>query len=303
MGVGVALAAPAWRIQLARSSKNTLNRVVPSDDADTAERIVMPLLDRLGTVLGGASAEVTILESIEPHVGLGSHTSLACGVIAAYCHACGRGADWPALRGLSGRGGTSGAGVNLSVTGGAVLDHGHYEPAGWTPSPSRARNAHAHPGAAAHWPVEPWETVLVRPIGARRCFGLREQRLFDRHAPVAARVTERIASVVLCELVPGLATRHYESFVGALRKLQDLGFKLAEWEEQDGPVRNVRDDALELGADVVALSSVGPTCAVFGRDLDALERGLRSRHGETLELRRARLSNSGVAINSEVGVT
>jgi dephospho-CoA kinase len=114
---------------------------------------------------------------------------------------------------------------------------------------------------------------LVTPQDGIDRDGTAEIEFFKRTTPIPTEETERLAALVLFELVPALSLARYREITAALRQLQDIGMKRREWEIQPEGVRRVQSAAYANGADCVALSSMGPTLAIFSRrPLDLYER-------------------------------
>jgi beta-ribofuranosylaminobenzene 5'-phosphate synthase len=76
-------------------------------------------------IAGLTNVALTILESPPTHVGLGSKTSVSLACIEAACLTLGRQPTPIELISMTGRGGTSGIGINTYFSGGVIADDGH----------------------------------------------------------------------------------------------------------------------------------------------------------------------------------
>jgi beta-ribofuranosylaminobenzene 5'-phosphate synthase len=227
------------------------------------------LLSGVQRCVGGPVLQVAVRESIEPHVGLGAKTSLLCGVLAGACRLIDHTIDWWTMRRLTGRGGTSGVGINVAAVGGVVLDAGHREQCGpGCAAPSSYRQGRPVPPIAGRWTSPPWPVLIVRPQGSGRLFGSRERAVFHEHVPLAGDDVDAAAGVLVYELLPALARSARTDFAAALERLQRYGFKSAEWQHQPPKVNRLRRTTLEVGGECAALSSMGPTMAVLAADPD-----------------------------------
>ena len=156
MGIGACTSRPRWVLSLRRSSKNDMSvrsscPVLADDILQSATNV----LDRLTGELDGNCFALEIMEGVPSHKGLGSKTSLLCGIIAGAISLDGRAEEWPTYLPLSKRGGTSGIGYNTAVRGGFLLDSGHFEsPGNRIAGPSRARVPHALSYAAPTLPAD-----------------------------------------------------------------------------------------------------------------------------------------------------
>ena len=84
------------------------------------------------------------------------------------------------------------------------------------------------------------------------------------------------AGIVLYDVLPAVSRHDYNGFSDGLERLQRTGFKAAEWEAQPPPVHTMRDLVFECGGTCAALSSMGPTVAVLGHDVQATAERLRA---------------------------
>lgn len=306
MGVGFALERPRWLLglRIARAGSDRIwgerEGLQPSDEFEVD---VCLLFQKLTGIWVKPGVDAEVLEAIPSHVGLGSKTALLCGVLAAKAAAVGRPFAWPELRGLTGRGGTSGIGINTAVCGGFILDAGHGEKGtDRVLGPSAMRSGRAFPAIAGRWALPEWPLLLVTLPGAKRYYGHEEALFFGRTLPLSRRESERVAGIVLFDLLPAVVAGAYEPFTAAVRELQDVAFKTREWSAQDTRVRRVRRVAEAAGADCVALSSLGPTLVVFGRDVKAIREALQETGEPEVDAQLSWPRNSGIEIQSTPGI-
>lgn len=277
MGVGAALSWPRWTIRARLAERNAIGAGSPLVRLDEDVLLAAEeVLDRLTERFAGQRMEISVVDAIPAHVGLGSKTSLLCGLTAAGCGLADTWPNWTHHRDLTGRGGTSGIGINVSALGGVILDSGHEEP-DERPyfAPSRLRAGRPIPRVAARWKAAAWPWLIVTPLDARQFHGQVENELLDGVTPIPTSEVEKIAAVVLYELIPGFATGAYHRVAGAISTLQGFGLKKRQWAVQSGSVPRVRDRLLALGADCVALSSTGPSLLVLAPDPRRMVEALR----------------------------
>ena len=295
MGVGAAVDSPAWRVELRRAKECTLvgnRRLVSRDMLEEGGKY----LGRLAIALNSGPLAGEIIESIPLHVGLGSRTALYSGLLAGACRLKDRRLDWKRLRSLTGRGGTSGIGVNAAVRGGVLLDFGHMRQHTLEPFlPSGSRPGKALP-LCLRFSVPSWRVILARPAGVVGLHGHAEREFFLRSLPVPPGDSSAIATIVLYGVLPALAERNLAAFSKAICALQEVGFKRREWEVQHASVVRMADHLKRLGAEAVALSSLGPTLVVFARDPDQVWRELSRDYGTDVQGRVVRVLNRGVVV-------
>ncbi len=78
--------------------------------------------------------------------------------------------------------------------------------------PSAARSGRVLPAIAGRWDLPKWPLLLVRLRGAKRYYGHEEALFFRRTLPLSRRESERVAGIVLFDLLPAVVAGAYEPF-------------------------------------------------------------------------------------------
>ena len=112
--------------------------------------------------------------------------------------------------------------------------------------------------------------LLISPR-ARQVSGEEEKRLFRSKCPMPPRAAERISHLLMMSLLPALAENDMPTAAAALDAMGTAGWKKVEWEIQEPIVRETAERLRKEGAYGVAMSSWGPTMAVFGERLEELQ--------------------------------
>jgi len=252
---GIGAAAPAPSLLLEATFAPALYAEGP--DADRALEFARRCAAFHGRSLG---ARLRLHRVIPAHAGLGSGTQLALAVARALAELHGLSTEVTALARAVGRARRSAIGTWTFAHGGFVLEGGR-----------RDDGDHLAPLLAHLRMPAAWRCVIAVPRGARGLSGEQEAAAFARLAPPERREVERVAHLVLMQLLPALADADLPSFGAALAEVQRLtgGWFAAV---QGGPfapgetaelVRRLRDS----GAAGVGQSSWGP--AVYGLAPDA----------------------------------
>jgi beta-ribofuranosylaminobenzene 5'-phosphate synthase len=202
-GLGVSIGRPAVVLEAQPADQLT----VEGAEAERALTFARRCRDALG-LPGGA--HVRLVETIPPHVGLGSGTKLALAVAQALAALHARTVDAPALALAAGRAARSAVGMWTFALGGLVVEGGVRDGAE-RPAPLLMR--HAMP--------DEWRIVLVVPKADPGLSGVAENQAFGRLAPSAER-SAAIAQLVLTSLLPALVERELEEFGAALTRVQEL---------------------------------------------------------------------------------
>lgn len=193
--------------------------------------------------------------AIPAHAGLGSGTQLALAVARASAELSGLPTDVPALARAVERGRRSGVGTWTFAYGGFVLEGGRGD-----------HTDDVAPLLARLRVPESWRCVVAVPQGNPGLAGEEEAAAFARLPAPSAREVERVAHLVLMQLLPALADADLTGFGAALGEVQRItggwfapaqGGVFAPGETAELIVR-LRD----LGAVGVGQSSWGP--AAYG---------------------------------------
>lgn len=268
-GVGLALEEPRTVIAAERGAAVEVS--CPMDRGFEAR-----LLAAAGAVcesyaLPGAS--VRVLARAKPHSGLGSATQTLLGAGIAICALYGLKENASEIGALVGRGGTSGIGVGAIESGGFILDGGHRfgrgpgSKGGYSPSSASVGVPPAP--VLARYDFPDWDVLIVVPRG-EGASGERERDLFEEACPIAKRDVEKMARILLVQMLPALVEADLPAFGAAMEAYQRYGFKRFELKTQ-GPLIAECIEFLRLNGGVgVGMSSWGPSLYAFGHDLSDL---------------------------------
>ncbi len=153
----------------------------------------------------------TVHRAIPAHVGLGSGTQLALAVARAAAELSGLPIEPIALAQAVGRGQRSGIGTWTFAHGGFVLEGGR----GAGPAPVAP--------LLARLPFPPaWRCVLAVPRGQPGLAGEEEAVALARLPPPSAGEVERVAHLVLMQLLPALVEADLAGFGAALSQVQEI---------------------------------------------------------------------------------
>ncbi len=237
--------------------------------------------------LNGPGALVTVHDGIPAHMGFGSKTLTVMAAARAYAALCPRQPATKELAVLTGRGGTGGASVSLSERGGFIIDGGHRN------SPDFHRNPHAGliddvpngvPPVISALPFPDWPILIIIPKG-QGLHGEPEKKWFASTVPLDPQAATHMAHLVLMNLAPAIADSDYAGFCQAVNKITTEGaFKSAQIDIQSPQTHHVLAHAYEHGIDAIGMSSMGPACYAFSRDLDRATDWIRDlREQETVD--------------------
>lgn len=265
------------------------------DDARADLATVEEYARTAASLLGVDGARVAVESAIPAHVGLGSGTQLALGVLTAVAAAHGLHPDRRRLAPALGRGRRSGVGVAAFESGGFVYDAG--QPTETVAAGDRWEVAPVVVGA----PVpEDWRFVVAIREGATGRRGsdeaARMERAMERADPATA---AEISTCLVDAVLPGVVTGDLTDFGTGVERVGRLN---GEWyaDSQDGvyrpaarpAVRTFRDHPDVAGA---GQSSWGPAAYAVTRR-DAAPAVAEAVDGTDTETFVARPDNTGHAV-------
>jgi beta-ribofuranosylaminobenzene 5'-phosphate synthase len=245
-GLGVSVSRPAVILEARPADELS----VEGPEAERALTFARRCREALA-LPGGA--HLRVLETIPPHVGLGSGTKLALAVAQALAGLHGRTVDAPALAQAAGRAARSAVGTWTFALGGLVVEGGVR---GGAERPAPLLMRHAVP--------DEWRIVLVVPKADPGLSGVAEAQAFGRLVPSAQR-SAAISQLVLTSLLPALVERDLEEFGAALTRVQRLvgdAFAPVQGGRFHPQAGALVDALLRGGAAGAGQSSWGP--AVYG---------------------------------------
>jgi beta-ribofuranosylaminobenzene 5'-phosphate synthase len=247
-GLGAAVPAPSLLLEASLADRLTAE----GPDAERALGFAQRFLTHHGCQGG---ARLTVHRAIPSHSGLGSGTQLGLAVARALAELHGLPADVIGLARVVGRGRRSAIGTWTFALGGFIVEGG------------RRVGADAIAPLLARFPIPAaWRCVVAVPPGAPGLSGEAEAAAFERLPPPPERDVERVAHLVLMQLLPALVEADLPGFGAALTEVQRI---TGAWfaPAQGGVFAPGASETLvrrlaEWGAAGVGQSSWGP--AVYG---------------------------------------
>jgi beta-ribofuranosylaminobenzene 5'-phosphate synthase len=247
-GLGAAVPQPSLLLEAERDERLSAH----GPDGERAAAFAGRFLTHHG-LRGGA--HLTVHRSIPMHSGLGSGTQLGLAVARALAELYELPVEPTALAGAVGRGRRSAIGTWTFALGGFIVEGGRKVGAD-TIAPLLAR--FEMPDA--------WRCVVAVPDGAPGLSGDAEAAAFERLPPPPEREVERVAHLVLMQLLPALVEGDLASFGAALTEVQRVtGAWFAPQQGgvfAPGPTATLVRRMADWGAAGVGQSSWGP--AVYG---------------------------------------
>lgn len=217
----------------------------------------------------GYSIEITPPSAL--HLGLGSKTAILLGVLAGISQTFGLHLSASELQVLSGRGGTSGVGINAFFSGGFVVDGGHPQDGARDFLPSSAqRQDFSIPPVLIRLEIPlDWRFHLFIPQAGKRLFGSDEVAFFKANTPIPANEAFESIALVYHSLVPAVMQADLQLLKKAITGISNIGFKLREIRGQSKEVRELIESLAAYPACAVGMSSLGPLVYAIASSSDS----------------------------------
>jgi beta-RFAP synthase len=288
-GMGAAVPEPALELTVERAPAMAAS----GPDADRA--LVFARRYASSTGLEGG-AHIQLVRVMPAHSGLGSGTQLALSVATALAHLYGHPTELMTLAAAVGRGERSAVGTWLFGRGGLVLEGGRRGDRGIAPLLAR------------HPLPEAWRAVVAIPAAAPGLSGDDEARAFQGLPKPPEREVERVAHVVLMQLLPALIEADLAEFGRALTEVQRItGGWFAPYQGgafAQGQTVQLIAELREAGAAGVGQSSWGPTVYALApdqRSAESLASIARNVVGGRGRVHVGAFSNDGAIVTHDTG--
>jgi beta-ribofuranosylaminobenzene 5'-phosphate synthase len=208
--------------------------------------------------------EISVLESIPFHQGLGSGTQWRNALLNCFNIIFDCGYSPGQLNNLSGRGGTSGIGVYSTYRGGLIIDGGHNCNNKKLFHPSHfCKNVTIPPLLIRYEFPKDWGIVLLRPYNLHGLSGREEKIFMSSNTPIPQSEVTLITYIILMKLLPSLVEKDIEGFGRAINCLQNVGWKKCHWQRYGLKVMKEINSIFKKNRIFgCGLSSTGPT--IFG---------------------------------------
>jgi len=214
---------------------------------------------------------ITFLSGPAPHSGFGTGTSTRLACVEAAFRFNNVDADIKQVVLASGRGGTSGVGVNTYFSGGMSIDLG-VKSTGIPLAPSSARQGPPTlPTQIMNLPLpSSWEIGIIVAPKAYRVSAEEEINFFNRTCPVDPLSVQQSIYHALSGMACSAIESDFDTFCSAVNAIQGTEWKEAEWRAQVHTLTDLRKFLHETGAKCVGLSSLGPAIYFMSDDIDAV---------------------------------
>lgn len=257
-GIGFAVDGPQATIEVKPASGVEVADVRTSPMAPAELEQLRRALDDLSEHFQlSEGAAMRIDGAMQTHVGMGSATAIRLGALEALALVNGRTIARDALVAASGRGGTSGIGVNSYFDGGLVCDLGRTSDGSHFAPSSQTRTA-SLPLALPSVRMPAWPVLLCIPRAIRPKTQEEEIAFFARTAPLPAAASFETGYIALFNIYAAAVESDFAAFCHGVEHMQHTAWKRAERAEYGSALGLISARLRDAGAQCVGMSSLGP---------------------------------------------
>ncbi|MEM8917223.1 MAG: beta-ribofuranosylaminobenzene 5'-phosphate synthase family protein [Pseudomonadota bacterium] len=263
---GIGFGVKGFDCSLEARENNSLSIVDERHQAMPSSEVIdlRNLLQKVAKKFGWKkNAKIRIRGQLPPHVGLGSGTAIRLGSIEALSLINEHRVSSREIISVSGRGGTSGIGINTYFEGGLHLDIGVIsDQSGYMPSFQSAPTK--LPTTLPRLEMPNWPMIVCLPKRIPPKSHEEEAEFFLKTTPIKDSESFEATYVSLFQIYGGVIDHDYESFCKGIDAIQRTRWKSAEISEYDKSIFSLLAAAKEAGVDCAGMSSLGPLVYCFG---------------------------------------
>jgi beta-ribofuranosylaminobenzene 5'-phosphate synthase len=204
-----------------------------------------------------------------PHSGFGTGTASKLACVEAACIFNKKESTHDDIISYSGRGGTSGVGINTYFNGGLSIDFG-VRNSGLPLGPSSSRkNPSAKPLQLLSLKLpEDWSVGVILLSDAHKISAEEEISFFNKTCPIPMQsVHESIYHAVSGFACAALEV-DYACFCESINAIQKTEWKKGEWAAQSSSAQQLKKDLCSAGVKFIGLSSIGPAIYFCGQNIE-----------------------------------
>ncbi|MDH5413420.1 MAG: hypothetical protein OEW87_04725 [Flavobacteriaceae bacterium] len=214
------------------------------------------------------SIEVKINKFPPQHSGFGSGTSFKLACLESLFLVNKVKLEDSKLAFLSGRGGTSGIGINTYFHGGFVFDLGRVV---GPLLPSNTCKDFELPLVLCKLFMPEWEIGIYKPSSIQSLSHEQELSFFNKNCPIDKNSVVDLTHELVFSLVPSILEKNIINFSKSINTIQDSTWKKYEWDEYNN-LFDVANSILHEDSYCFGLSSLGTACYFLANDKSNIKR-------------------------------
>jgi beta-ribofuranosylaminobenzene 5'-phosphate synthase len=215
--------------------------------------------------------EIIIDGDIYFHSGLGAGTAITLACIEAAFLINEVDYDVDEIKALSGRGGTSGIGVNSYFSGGFILDLGH-EASNTKHEPSHFVTNHNLPISLNKVPFNFNNLFYLLPLESPLVHGECEKEFFNKNTPIDIQNVYETCYLSIFGVLASVIEGNLNKFSESIDAIQNTAWKALEIKRAGNTVKSLIHELKELKSLSVGMSSLGHGIFFILNDINYLDK-------------------------------
>lgn len=272
-GIGFSIASPTLDISFEPSNSiDVIDKREYGFNQDELDRLIVHLNKIVMKEEFDTAFHCIIHEDMIPsHVGFGSNSMIYLSCVEALFILNERGYNNQDVISLSGRGGTSGIGINTYFRGGFIFDVGisNHEQRGLAPSSSFIDKVGDNPLLMKKVTLPEWQLgICIPPIGHKS--EEEESEFFQKKCPINKDAVEKILYEAVYGITSSLMEENFDVFCQSINAIQQTKWKSLERNLYGKELISAESIIRKAGARSIGMSSFGPLLYFFGDDIDII---------------------------------
>ncbi|MGD2092593.1 MAG: beta-ribofuranosylaminobenzene 5'-phosphate synthase [Candidatus Aminicenantes bacterium] len=259
-GVGFAIEKPNLSIQVNPSKtfgfRDMRTQMLHSSEIERLSSVVERIKSKFKFT---TSIDVLLSGDMLTHYGFGSGTAIRLACLESLFLMNKFKIDINLLVQLSGRGGTSGIGINTYFKGGFIFDIGH-ENKGKTSQSSSFSEYRKRPALLLkHLAMPLWDIGICIPSKVKPKSEMEEKLFFESTCPISDNQIYETLYHALYGIHAAILEKNKHTFCKSLINIQMCAWKKSEKMQYGNDLVELENDLYKCGASAVGMSSLGPT--------------------------------------------
>ncbi len=276
-GVGFAVQEPSLKLSFSKSDKFALSDIRNSPFIEQEIIRIKKIIDQeKKKIRARCNIRIEIKGEMPTHFGFGSSTAvrLACLESLYLLSNCKLKREQLVLS--SGRGGTSGIGINAYFEGGLIIDLGRRDKEFISHPSQLSENRKSLPLMMQRIEMPEWEVGICIPNNIPHKSEKEEAEFFRKTCPISPSEVYKTLYDVIYGLYSAVKEKDKETFCLAIQSIQQCAWKLSERKQYGKKLLTIERKLYKCGAETVGMSSMGPSLFFLAKNVKAVVKKIKT---------------------------
>lgn len=276
-GVGFVVQEPSLKLSFSKSDKFALSDIRNFPFIEQEIIRIKKIIDQeKRKIRARCNIRIEIKGKMPTHFGFGSSTAvrLACLESLYLLNNCKLKREQLVLS--SGRGGTSGIGINAYFEGGLIIDLGRRDKEFISHPSQLSENRKSLPLMMQRIEMPEWEVGICIPNNIPHKSEKEEAEFFRKTCPISPSEVYKTLYDVIYGLYSAVREKDKETFCLAIQSIQQCAWKLSERKQYGKKLLSIERKLYKCGAETVGMSSLGPSLFFLAKDVKAVVKKIKT---------------------------